>query len=90
MKFEKLADTLEIIAKEGADAFYHGRIAEALETHDGLKLFFRISAEFDRPEGPPENCDLPLICRSRGIMIPTAIVSVRIHDDSEHRRSVAG
>lgn len=30
MKFEKLADTLEIIAKEGAEAFYHGRIAEDL------------------------------------------------------------
>lgn len=30
VKFEKLADTLEIIAKEGAEAFYHGRIAEDL------------------------------------------------------------
>uniref|UniRef100_A0A665T0X2 Gamma-glutamyltransferase 5a n=1 Tax=Echeneis naucrates TaxID=173247 RepID=A0A665T0X2_ECHNA len=30
VKFEKLADTLEVIAKEGADAFYKGRIAEDL------------------------------------------------------------
>lgn len=30
VKFEKLADTLEIIAREGADAFYRGRIAEDL------------------------------------------------------------
>lgn len=30
VKFEKLADTLEIIAKEGAEAFYHGTIAEDL------------------------------------------------------------
>lgn len=30
VKFEKLADTLEIIANEGAGAFYHGRIAEDL------------------------------------------------------------
>ncbi|XP_051279095.1 glutathione hydrolase 5 proenzyme-like isoform X2 [Dicentrarchus labrax] len=30
VKFEKLADTLETIAKDGADAFYSGRIAEDL------------------------------------------------------------
>ncbi|XP_044052964.1 gamma-glutamyltransferase 5a isoform X2 [Siniperca chuatsi] len=30
VKFEKLADTLEIIANHGADAFYTGRIAEDL------------------------------------------------------------
>ncbi|XP_029959888.1 gamma-glutamyltransferase 5a [Salarias fasciatus] len=30
VKFEKLADTLEVIANEGADAFYSGRIAEDL------------------------------------------------------------
>lgn len=30
MKFPKLADTLEILAKDGAAAFYHGRIAEDL------------------------------------------------------------
>ncbi|XP_075960812.1 gamma-glutamyltransferase 5a [Anarhichas minor] len=30
VKFEKLADTLEIIANQGADAFYTGRIAEDL------------------------------------------------------------
>ncbi|XP_074526059.1 gamma-glutamyltransferase 5a [Halichoeres trimaculatus] len=30
VKFEKLADTLEVIAKHGADAFYTGRIAEDL------------------------------------------------------------
>ncbi|KAM9394278.1 gamma-glutamyltransferase 5a isoform 1-T2 [Pholidichthys leucotaenia] len=30
VKFEKLADTLEVIAKEGPDAFYKGRIAEDL------------------------------------------------------------
>ncbi|XP_073322250.1 gamma-glutamyltransferase 5a [Pagrus major] len=30
VKFEKLADTLEVIAKKGADGFYTGRIAEDL------------------------------------------------------------
>lgn len=30
MKFEKLADTLEIIAKDGAAAFYHGSVAKDL------------------------------------------------------------
>uniref|UniRef100_A0A3P8Z6X6 Gamma-glutamyltransferase 5a n=1 Tax=Esox lucius TaxID=8010 RepID=A0A3P8Z6X6_ESOLU len=30
MKFEKLADTLEIIANHGADAFYTGKVAEDL------------------------------------------------------------
>ncbi|KAF7668995.1 hypothetical protein LDENG_00262200 [Lucifuga dentata] len=30
VKFEKLAETLEMIANQGADAFYTGRIAEAL------------------------------------------------------------
>ncbi|KAM9857825.1 gamma-glutamyltransferase 5a [Aulostomus maculatus] len=30
VKFEKLADTLEIIANDGADAFYKGKIAEDL------------------------------------------------------------
>ncbi|KAK5871281.1 hypothetical protein PBY51_004171 [Eleginops maclovinus] len=30
VKFEKLADTLETIANEGADAFYNGKIAEDL------------------------------------------------------------
>lgn len=30
VKFEKLADTLEMIANHGADAFYTGRIAEDL------------------------------------------------------------
>lgn len=30
VKFEKLADTLEVIASEGANAFYRGRIAEDL------------------------------------------------------------
>lgn len=30
VKFEKLADTLEMIANDGADAFYTGRIAEDL------------------------------------------------------------
>ncbi|XP_034025322.1 gamma-glutamyltransferase 5a [Thalassophryne amazonica] len=30
VKFEKLADTLEIIANQGADAFYTGKIAESL------------------------------------------------------------
>lgn len=30
VKFEKLADTLEVIANHGADAFYSGRIAEDL------------------------------------------------------------
>ncbi|XP_078106362.1 gamma-glutamyltransferase 5a [Sander vitreus] len=33
VKFEKLADTLEMIANHGADAFYRGRIAEDL-IHD--------------------------------------------------------
>lgn len=30
VKFEKLADTLEMIAKHGPDVFYTGRIAEDL------------------------------------------------------------
>lgn len=30
VKFEKLANTLEMIANHGADAFYTGRIAENL------------------------------------------------------------
>uniref|UniRef100_A0A3B3CC47 Gamma-glutamyltransferase 5a n=1 Tax=Oryzias melastigma TaxID=30732 RepID=A0A3B3CC47_ORYME len=30
VKFEKLADTLEMIAKQGADVFYNGKIAEDL------------------------------------------------------------
>lgn len=30
VKFQKLADTLEIIAKDGAAAFYHGTIAKDL------------------------------------------------------------
>lgn len=30
MKFEKLADTLEIIAKDGAAAFYRGGVAKDL------------------------------------------------------------
>lgn len=30
VRFEKLADTLEVIANEGADAFYRGRVAEDL------------------------------------------------------------
>lgn len=30
VKFQKLADTLEIIAKDGAVAFYHGTIAKDL------------------------------------------------------------
>ena len=30
LKFEKLADTLEVIANQGADAFYTGKIAENL------------------------------------------------------------
>lgn len=30
VKFEKLADTLEVIAKHGADAFYNGSIGEDL------------------------------------------------------------
>ena len=30
VKFEKLADTLEMIANHGADIFYSGRIAEDL------------------------------------------------------------
>lgn len=30
LKFEKLADTLEVIANEGPDVFYTGRIAEDL------------------------------------------------------------
>ena len=30
VKFEKLADTLEAIANDGAEAFYSGRIAEDL------------------------------------------------------------
>lgn len=30
VKFEKLADTLEIIANQGADAFYTGKVAEDL------------------------------------------------------------
>lgn len=33
LKFEKLADTLEVIANQGADAFYTGKIAENL-VHD--------------------------------------------------------
>lgn len=33
VKFEKLAETLEIIANQGADAFYTGKIAEDL-IHD--------------------------------------------------------
>ncbi|CAL8343319.1 unnamed protein product [Lota lota] len=41
MKFEKLADTLEIVANQGADAFYTGKIAEALIRdlqNEGAKL----------------------------------------------------
>uniref|UniRef100_A0A3B5LLK5 Gamma-glutamyltransferase 5a n=1 Tax=Xiphophorus couchianus TaxID=32473 RepID=A0A3B5LLK5_9TELE len=37
IKFEKLADTLELIANKGADAFYTGRVAEDLVRDDVKK-----------------------------------------------------
>lgn len=47
VKFEKLADTLEMIANNGADAFYTGKIAEDLISDiqeagidKGLSFFF--------------------------------------------------
>ncbi|XP_076010250.1 gamma-glutamyltransferase 5a [Genypterus blacodes] len=44
IKFEKLAETLEIIAKEGADAFYTGKIAKDL-IHDMQEAGVTITME---------------------------------------------
>lgn len=51
LKFEKLADTLEVIANEGPDVFYTGQIAEDLirdvqeagTVPDGLRCDLAIS-----------------------------------------------